>query len=274
MIETNGNELSQQLLAPLWLHAIEQQHLQPIIRDAKSIEIFAAIDYSPPDLPLLNSAQVLSCIRSAIIDRWVRNYLNHYPDGVVVEIGAGLSTRFERLANKSGYWFELDSSAALQLRRQFFLESDRQQFIEISLTEMDWDWVARVKSVSTAPPLFIAEGLLMHLEINQVQNILSNLAHKFYGSMLLFDAAARWWQKSAKLSWNVTDIYQLHDWDLRYQVLAVQTLRDVSKKYWQRFSLSTKTACILPFWTDSYFITKLGFGYGRTAQRLVNKFRD
>jgi O-methyltransferase involved in polyketide biosynthesis len=275
MIEINSNELFQQLLAPLWLHAIEQQYLQPIIRDTKSIEIFAAMDYSPHSLPLPNSAQVLSCIRSAIIDQWVQNYLNYYPDGIVVEIGAGLSTRFERLTNTSGHWFELDSLAALQLRRQFFLESDRRQFIEISITEMDWDWVARVKSASIAPPLFIAEGLLMHLEIKQVQNILSNLANKFYGSMLLFDAAAsRWWQNSVKFSWNVTDIYQLHDWDLCYQVLAVKTLRDLSKKYWQRFSLSTKTACILPFWMDSYCITKLGFGYGRTAQRLISNFRD
>jgi hypothetical protein len=73
MIKTNSNELFQQLLAPLWLHAVEQELSQPIIRDDKSVEIFANLDYVPPDSLLLNSAQAIACIRSVIIDCWVQN---------------------------------------------------------------------------------------------------------------------------------------------------------------------------------------------------------
>jgi O-methyltransferase involved in polyketide biosynthesis len=269
MTTRNGHELPRNLLIPLWARAIEQRQPQPIIDDHKSAELVAAIEHDFAQFPI-DSSQATYCLRSAIIDLWVRNYLKHYPNGTVVEIGAGLSTRFERVDNGQVRWFELDLSTVMDLREAFFPASDRRLSIKASITELDWDWVDQVKNSAVAPPLFIAEDLLMYLEKSQVATILANLAVKFYGSVLLFDAISSLWPpQSSNLRWSIADIYQLHDWDICYQVLEVKTLKDFSDLHWQRLPLSAKVADSLPFFSTSYYLTKLGFAYGRTAQRLA-----
>ncbi len=270
MGKVDFNEFSPKILMPLWARAIEQQYPEPIIYDGKSAELVASIDYdfsqlSPPDFSLTSC-----CLQSVLIDRWVQNYLRHYPDGVVVEMGTGLSTRFERLDNGRVRWFEMDSPAVMAVRRQFFQEHNRRQFIETAVTAIDWDWVNRVKKSTLAPPLLIAEDFLMSLRKSQVQQILTGLADNFYGSILLFNAiSSGWWPHSVDLGWCITDIHQLHDWDLRYQVLEVETLKNTPKEHWPCCPLSTKLAATLPFLVTSRCLTKLGFGYGRTAQRLI-----
>jgi O-methyltransferase involved in polyketide biosynthesis len=269
MTTSNGHELPRNLLIPLWARAIEQQHSQPIIDDHRSAALVAAIDHNFTQFPI-DSSQATYCLRSAIIDLWVRNYLKRYPHGTVVEIGAGLSTRFERIDNGQVKWFELDLPAVVELRQTFFPANDRRLSIKASITELDWDWVNQVKNSAVAPPLFIAEDLLMYLEKTQVAAILANLAVKFYGSVLLFDAISSLWPpRSSNLHWGIADIYQLHDWDIRYQVLEVKTLKDLSDVHWQRLPLSARVANSFPFFSTSYYLTKLGFGYGRTAQRLA-----
>jgi O-methyltransferase involved in polyketide biosynthesis len=271
--KVNCDEFPQKMLMPLWARAIEQQCLQPIIRDAKATELVAAIDYDFNQFAQPNFSLINCCLQSALIDRWVQNYLGHYPDGLIVEIGTGLSTRFERLDNGLVRWFDLDSPAVMELRRQFFQESDRRQFIEMPGTEMSWDWVERVKNSAAMPPLLIAEDLFLFLEKSPVQKILTGLADNFYGSILLFNfISSRWWQNSVGGSWSIPDIYQLHDWDLRYQVLEVKTLKNTPKEHWPRLSWSTKLAYTLPYLGTAHCMIKLGFGYGRTAQRLIKMY--
>jgi O-methyltransferase involved in polyketide biosynthesis len=42
---------------------------------------------------------VVCTLRTAMFDEWIKDLLSRHPEGTVVEIGAGLNTRFERLDN-------------------------------------------------------------------------------------------------------------------------------------------------------------------------------
>lgn len=71
--------------------------------DSKSAEIFEAIDYNFDKFATAKNSQVGACLRGLIFDNWIRTYLQQQPQGVVVEIGAGLNTRFELVDNPLTY---------------------------------------------------------------------------------------------------------------------------------------------------------------------------
>ena len=109
------------LLIPLWARAAELQQPDPIICNSKSAEILEAIDYDFDKFATAKNSQIGNCLRGLILGNWVRTYLKEYPQGLIVEIGAGLNTRFERVDNGKVRWFDLDLPA--KYLQRFFLIS-------------------------------------------------------------------------------------------------------------------------------------------------------
>ena len=138
------------LLIPLWARAVEASRPEPILYDAKAVEVIASLDYDFSKFDPGGGAQTSCCLRAAIIDGWVRQFLQQHPDGTVVEIGAGLDTRFERVDNGRVRWFDLDLPEAMEVRRCFFTESDRRTFLAQSALEPDWIEVVRRASAGPA----------------------------------------------------------------------------------------------------------------------------
>src|SRR5580692_9777205 len=104
------------LLIPLFARAMENRRKRPILHDPKAAEMVASIDW---DFQRFNQRQrVVACaLRSAMFDEWIAEFLRRHPAGTVVEIGAGLNTRFERLDNGRLHWFDLDLPDVVELRR-------------------------------------------------------------------------------------------------------------------------------------------------------------
>jgi O-methyltransferase involved in polyketide biosynthesis len=216
------------LLIPLWSRAVEASQPEPILYDAKAQEIVAQLDYDFQKFTAAKSTQVMMCLRGRAIDQLVQNLLVQHPQATVVEIGAGLDTRFERLDNGQLRWFDLDLSDAIAVRQQFFAETERRQFISGSALEPDW--VSRVQaSRGDAPVLFIAEGVLLYFTETQVKTFLKLLADHFPGSCLIFDAASPFILRNrrsyeavkhtaAKFQWGIENIKEIELWDERYRV--------------------------------------------------------
>jgi NADPH-dependent ferric siderophore reductase len=61
-----------------------------------------------------------------------------HPAGTVVEVGAGLNTRFERLDNGTIHWVDLDLPDTMDLRRTFFSETDRRRMVAASVADDSW----------------------------------------------------------------------------------------------------------------------------------------
>ncbi|QDL07048.1 class I SAM-dependent methyltransferase [Brasilonema octagenarum UFV-E1] len=258
------------LLIPLWGRASELQQTEPIICDPKSAEILEAIDYDFDKFAPAKNSQIGVCLRGMILDNWVRTYLKQYPQGSVVEIGAGLNTRFERVDNGEVRWFDLDLPDSMLLRKQFFEETERRKFITASALETDW--IESVKAVSTEPCLFVAEGVLMYFNEQQVKQLFTNLLEHFPGSCFAFDCVSQFWIKnqkrhgalkytSAKMFWGISDIRQIQDWDSRYQVMEACGFADLPAKYLQRFPLIFRLLfSYIPLLRNSYRLALMKLG--------------
>lgn len=73
--------------------------------------------------------QVSIAIRTELLDKSTKTFMDRHPDANVINLGCGLDTRFSRLDNSKTHWYDLDLPESIHLRRQFFNETDRYKMI-------------------------------------------------------------------------------------------------------------------------------------------------
>lgn len=172
------------LLIPLYARARDAARRHPVLQDERAAELVAGLEY---EFTRFGGPSLSGCVlRSAILDGWVRSFITEHPTATVVELGTGLNTRFDRLDNGMVRWFDLDLSDTIALRRRFFVDRPRCTMLVGSVLDTDWfDTVA----AAPGPYLFVGEAVFVYLAEEQVRTVLSQLAHRFEGSVLAFDTA-------------------------------------------------------------------------------------
>jgi O-methyltransferase involved in polyketide biosynthesis len=177
---------AQSLLVTLSSRAFESSQKTPILRDDKAVQLLATLEYDAAPLAQSRLYHTIICLRTRRFDLVVAEFLRAHPDGVVVNLGCGLDTRFERVDNGRAHWIEIDLPEVIELRGKLLHENARRRFIPCSITDLSW--LAAVEEVRDRPVFFFAEGVFMFLETPDVQRIIVEIATRFPGSGLLFDA--------------------------------------------------------------------------------------
>ncbi|MEO0376853.1 MAG: class I SAM-dependent methyltransferase, partial [Cyanobacteria bacterium P01_A01_bin.17] len=85
------------LLITLYARAAESQKSEPILQDPKAVEIAHQLDYDFSKFEPGWSSQLGCVIRAGHIDRIVQVFIKAHPEAVVINLGAGLCTRYSRL---------------------------------------------------------------------------------------------------------------------------------------------------------------------------------
>jgi O-methyltransferase involved in polyketide biosynthesis len=174
--------VQQTLYIPLLARARETARKRPLLRDPKAVEMVESIDFDRDRFG--GSGGVLVVLRTAIFDHWVRAFLAEHPAGTVVELGTGLNTRFERVDNGQVHWFDLDLPDTIDLRRQFFTDTDRRRMVAASV--LDDDWLDTVMA-SPGPYFFVSEGVLVYLPTDDVLRTLHGIGARFPGARIAID---------------------------------------------------------------------------------------
>lgn len=88
-------------------------------------------------------------IRAMKFDEYALDFLDKHPEGVIINIGCGLDTRFFRVENGKLQFFDLDLPDMINLKRQLNKESDRYQMIGKFV--LDLDLMDPIASLSDPP---------------------------------------------------------------------------------------------------------------------------
>ncbi|MEL6439889.1 MAG: class I SAM-dependent methyltransferase [Cyanobacteria bacterium J06621_8] len=164
----------------------EHQREDGLIKDPKIAEWWQYLTWDAELDRFYDSiAQLSWVVRCQIGDRITEKHLKAHPDGVVIELGAGLSTRYYRVGQSSRCWFDLDLPEVTNLRRQLDTESDNHRFL--SYSALDFNWMDELPEVNPESLLIIAEGLLMYFEPAEVKNFINLLHERFPGATFFFD---------------------------------------------------------------------------------------
>jgi len=213
------------LLIPLWARAKESRQSHPILLDRQAAALVDRVHYDFSRLARTTN-QVGLCARARVFDSIVSRFLADHPRGTVVEIGAGLDTRRDRLDNGTVRWFELDMPSVMEVRRQFFVEDERRTFLSSSV--LDFAWCRRLGNVDPTELLFVAEGVFYFLGQEGVEQVLGELCWRFPGARVVFDSESPlylWWSnlshpfQRTKMRWSLANPDEIPKWNPQFQVL-------------------------------------------------------
>ena len=181
------SDVSETLLIPLYIRAIESQRPDALLKDEKAVALIRQLDYDFSRIlaRIDEETQVAVILRNRAFDRYAQDFLARSPEAVVVHIGCGLDGRFERVDNGRVEWYDLDLPEVIELRRKFIGgEGARHHFLACSVLDSAW-----FNALSFQRPfLFLAEGVLMYFEDAQVKSLVLALKEHFPGAELVFDA--------------------------------------------------------------------------------------
>lgn len=191
--------VAETLLVPLWFRAQEARRPDAILVDERAVALveqlgadsFSKVRRIHPS----EGNEVARFLLTRQLDRTVTTFLLAHPDAVVVHVGCGLDSRFERVDDGRVEWFDLDLPEVIALRRRL-LGDEGPRYHLLSGSVSDPGWRARVTALGPRPVLFVAEAVLVWFEEARVRELLVGLARDFPGSELVFDAwspAFVWW---------------------------------------------------------------------------------
>ena len=70
----------------------------------------------------IDQKQLLHATLTQICDERVNHFLSQHPDGWIINVGAGLDTRFYRVDNGRCHWLELDVTENLLWRQSYSIK--------------------------------------------------------------------------------------------------------------------------------------------------------
>ncbi|MBI5351001.1 MAG: class I SAM-dependent methyltransferase [Chloroflexi bacterium] len=225
----NLKDISETLLLTLNVRANESQRPDAMIKDDKAVEMVKRINYDFKHAQLRAFDKATIIMRMREFDRFARNFIAGHKNPVIIHIGCGLDTRFERVAERDGKveWYDLDLPPVIELRRELIEESEgRHHLIEASVFEDAW-----MENINPQSPiLFIAEGVLPYFEEAQVKTLFLKISEHFKDAEFVFDAMdpfATWadnfklkrTKMSARLHWGLKNSREIESWKNGFRLL-------------------------------------------------------
>lgn len=196
-------------LLTFYCHVIESQSPDPILKDEKAVEISKKLNPILANSPnhwlrdlttgkVKKELVVHINLRAKKYDEYARSFLKTNPNGIIVNIGCGMDSRFQRIDDGKQIFFDLDLPEMMAFRKQYYQETDHYHMIVSSV--LDYAWMDRVAKLGKRPVLFLVEGVFMYLDGDRVKELVLELQSRFPGSELVCEV--------------VTEVFTRKPWNL------------------------------------------------------------
>lgn len=264
-ITPDMNVLSATLLIPLWAKAMEYGREEALLEDAEAKRMMDVIDYDFSKFRKAKLSQVGCCVRARVFDRMAQDFIAEHPDAVVMQLGAGLDARYERLGCPAvAAWYDLDLPEVIAVRRELLPERGN-HYLAASL--FDTAWMDEVAAAGK-PVLLLVEGVVMYFPRESMEAWLAEVGRRIPGVNVIMDilppvavgkaqqhdALKQMGKDAPQFEWTVADCRELENWAPGWHLREEVYLSDVAGK---RF----------PWWIRLLFRTR--WGYHRFNQRMV-----
>jgi O-methyltransferase involved in polyketide biosynthesis len=188
-MKINLSGVSNTLLLPLYARAFYHDYYP----DPKAVELVNKIEYDFEGLREQTADSILFCIaRTITFDYEIRMYLKRHPLSTIVDIGCGLDTGFYRNDNGAMYWNDVDLPQVIITKFNLMKEHQRVYLFGHNLLVPKSEELIKVNAarhIRSNDHLFLAGGLFLYWDPEQVKRFIVGLANRFAGSELLFDCS-------------------------------------------------------------------------------------
>ena len=251
-MEELGN-VQETLLMPLWGRAYEMTKAEPLLRDEAAVAIMQKIEYDFSRIakrinPISRAGWIA---RSIYFDAAIRDFLQRHEEAVVLNLGCGLDTTFDRVDDGKACWYELDFPDVIALRMRFIPENERRIFVAGSA--LDQDWYARIKPGASI--LIMLAGVVYYLTAAELRGLLREFEKHFGKTEVIFDYSSpqgvqlanksviksAGMKEGAMLKWGIDDLREMESWGCGIKVIEdIPMFRDHQKRYpaWKRLGMA------------------------------------
>ena len=127
--------LEDSLFLTLYARAADNRRPHPILGDATADQIVRTADYDFGQLDIDTNLILNVALRAKKLDQVAAEFLARHPDAVGLDLGAGLDTRFERLAPPATVdWYDVDFPAVAAARQRLIPEHPNAHVIGADVT--------------------------------------------------------------------------------------------------------------------------------------------
>jgi O-methyltransferase involved in polyketide biosynthesis len=237
MNETDPKNLSgvpETLLLPLYVRAMESQRPDALMKDEKAVALVTqkTFDFTGVrQIPMNEALNVMRMMQAREMDRYARGFLSRHPEAVVVHIGCGLDSRFERVAERNSQveWYDMDLPEIIELRRRF-IGDEKERYHLLGCSVFEDTWLEAVSVHRQRPFLFLADGVFVYFEEAQVKSLVLTLLNRFPGSEMVFDVFSPFgvWEVNlaisrsklnARVCWGVWHSQEIEGWGAGIRLL-------------------------------------------------------
>ncbi len=218
-IKIDLGSVQETLMIPLWARARETQKNNPIVFDTYAKNIVERIDYdfSQFEEGPVAEHQGVWAIRAYNFDNIVDAFLTSNSRAVVVNIGAGLDTTFQRVDEGTVLWINIDLPDVVALRQKLIPDSEREMTIAKSI--FDFAWINDISRWTKGRSiLFMAAGVLMYFEAREVETLFRKLAETYPSPHVIFDSMSwftAWGQNREIMKKSGMDSSAIIRWHLK-----------------------------------------------------------
>ena len=224
--------VAETLLIPLYMRAKGSGRGEnAIITDPWAVELTEKVEYEYSKFDGAKLSAVGCAVRCWYLNNVVRRFCSDHANPVVINVACGLDARCQRTVAPDTKipFYSLDLPEVINLRKELLPEAKQETYISSSLFEMNWmDDLKRKHPDGTF--LFIMEGVLMYFTEKEVKELFINMADRFPGSEVWFDACGTFVVKNsdkhdavkkvnARFKWGINNGRDIEKWDERWSLI-------------------------------------------------------
>ena len=225
------DDVAETLLIPLYARAVESKRPSPIISDPTAITLVQQLPYDFSNFKDKPSTSVGVAIRARFFDEKAKEFIKKHPNGVIVNVGCGLDTRLQRLAQiaHNTPFYSLDIDEVIALRQKWLPPLPNETLLSASMFDKAWLETLH-QNHPNCPFLLLVEGVMMYFTTEQNRQFLTNVADTLGQAYLYFDCPNVFFSTKsnhhstvkytkARFAFGIDDPKILETWDNRWQYL-------------------------------------------------------
>lgn len=171
-------QIPSNLLKPLWLRSRESLVDNGLVYDPIAARACQRCQLAPECFSGdIDQKQLLHATLTQLCDQHVSDFIKRNPDGWIVNVGAGLDTRFYRVDNGRCHWLELDVTENLLWRQKLFHNSERYHHVCGSVDDLSW--LEQLPVPEKTPVMIVCEHALLDCSEKQVAKFIQALGCHF-----------------------------------------------------------------------------------------------
>ena len=214
------NTVQETLIIPLYGRKVCSEHFPHLFSDPEAERICAMLDYdfAEKGKKMESAAGLFGALEVAQrqygIGCEVKDYLKAHPRAAVVNLGCGLDDTFRKCDNGVCSGYNIDMPDVIAIRNDLIPAGEREKNLGCDLN--DFGWMDEIDAADGA--VFYATGVFYYFRTEDVKKLLRQMAKRFPGAALVFDACNRRGAKLMTKTWlkeagieNVDAYFSLDD---------------------------------------------------------------